>query len=301
MSTNAAEAPDAGAAPRTSQQQQALEQLFARIGEVSSLPTAAVRIINIVNDETSSANDLIEAVESDPSLAVRVLRTVNSTFYSVRNRVGNLKTAVALLGMKEVRNLALTVHVSRLFVAPGDYRTYRREGLWRHLVAVAATSRLIAEVSDAAPRDEAYVAGLLHDIGLILLDQHLRRQFKNVLDAIEHCPSTLVAERSILSFDHCELGQFVARRWNLSEAVSAAAGFHHEPERYTGPHRNMVNVVCVANYLCTRSDISSLGVNNVAPPSNEVYRELGIQAEAMAKIADRLHETLEGATTAASI
>jgi hypothetical protein len=63
----------------------------------------------------------------------------------------------------------------------------------------------------------------------------------------------------------------------------------------------MINVVCVANYLCTRSDISSLGVNNVAPPSNEVYRELGIQADGMAKIADRLQETLENATTAASL
>ncbi len=301
MSTNVTLAPAAGAIARTELQQQALEKLFCRIGEVSSLPAAAIRIVQIANDENCGANDLIDAVESDPSLAVRILRTVNSTFYSVRNRVGNLKTAVTLLGLKEVRNLALTVHVSRMFVSPGDYRTYRREGLWRHLVAVAATSRLVAEVCDAAPRDDAYVAGLLHDIGLILLDQHLRRQFKEVLDCIEQTPSTIAAERAILSFHHGELGQFVTRRWNLSEAVSAAAGYHHEPERYQGPHRNMVNLVAVANYLCTRSDISSLGVNNVAPPSDQVYRELGIQTNHMATILERLNETLETAMQAAAI
>ncbi|HVX61120.1 MAG TPA: HDOD domain-containing protein [Pirellulales bacterium] len=301
MSINAAVSPVTGAVKRTAQQTQALEQLFCRIGEVSSLPGSAVRIIQIANDEKCGASDLIETVESDPSLAVRVLRTVNSTFYSVRNRVGNLKTAVTLLGLKEVRNLALTVHVSRMFVAPGDYRTYRRESLWRHLVSVAAVSRLVAEVCDAAPRDDAYVAGLLHDIGLILLDQHMRRHFKEVLDTLEQYPSTITAERAVLSFHHGELGQFVTRKWSLSDAISAAAGYHHEPERYTGPHRNMVNLTAVANYLCTRNDISSLGVKNVEPPPDRCYRELGIHADHMATILERLGETLEGAAQAAAM
>lgn len=301
MNASAVDGSSAQETSRTEEQQQALDRLFARIGEVSSLPAAAVRIIHIANDESSGASDLITAVESDPSLAVRVLRTVNSTFYSLRNRVGDLKTAVSLLGMKEVRNLALTVHVSRMFAASGDYRTYRREGLWQHMVAVASTSRLIAEVSRAVARDEAYVAGLLHDVGLILLDQHLRRQFKNILDGLERFPSTIAAERSVLPFDHCELGQSIARHWNLSESVSAAAGFHHEPERYEGPHGKMVALVCLANYLCTRNDYSSLGVNNVTPPGDDVYRELDIHAEDMTRIAARLNETLAAASTAASI
>lgn len=300
MSTDGALAPVAGAASRSERQQQALEQLFCRIGEVSSLPASALRIVQIANDETCGAAELIDAVESDPSLAVRVLRSVNSSFYSVRNRVGNLKTAVTLLGLKEIRNLALAVHVSRMFVSPGDYRTYRREGLWRHMVAAAAASRLVAEVCGAASPDEAYVAGLLHDLGLILLDQHMRRQFKEVLDCLEQSPSTIAAERAVLSFHHGELGQFVTRRWKLSEAVSAAAGYHHETELYAGPHRNMVNLVAVANYLCTRSDISSLGLNNLAPPPDQAYHELGIQTGHMSAIFERLNETLETALHAAA-
>jgi HD-like signal output (HDOD) protein len=301
MSASAVDGTIAPETSRTAEQQQALDRLFTRIGEVSSLPISAARIINIANDESSGPSDLISAVESDPSLAVRVLRTVNSTFYSIRNRIADLKTAVSLLGMKEVRNLALTVHVSRMFAARGDYRTYRREALWQHLVAVAATSRLIAEVSEAAPRDDAYVAGLLHDIGLILLDQHLRRQFKSVLDGLEHYPSTIAAERSVLPFDHCELGCAVLRRWNLSESIAAAAGFHHDPQRHAGPHLKMVCLVALANYLCTRSDFSSLGVNNVAPPGDDVYRELNIHAESMTRIASRLGDTLAAASTASAI
>lgn len=286
---------------RSPEQRLALDKLFTRIGEVSSLPTAAVRIVNIANDETAGIGELLEVVESDPSLAVRVLRTVNSSYHSVRQRVGNLKTAIALLGLKQVRNLALTVHVSRMFVAPGDYRTYRREALWRHLVAVASTSRMIAEVTDTAPRDEAYVAGLLHDIGLILLDQHLRRQFKQVLDTLDEASSTIDAERAVLTFDHAELGQFVTERWNLPRAVSLAAGFHHEPHRHSGPHQNMINLVSVANYLCTRQEITSLGVNKLAAPDDSVYRELGIHTTEMSAIADRLADTLADAAQAAAI
>ena len=286
---------------RSPEQRLALDQLFTRIGEVSSLPTAAVRIVNIANDETAGIGELLEVVEGDPSLAVRVLRTVNSSYHSVRQRVGNLKTAIALLGLKQVRNLALTVHVSRMFVAPGDYRTYRREALWKHLVAVASTSRLIAEVTDTAPREEAYVAGLLHDIGLILLDQHLRRQFKQVLDAVVDAPSTIDAERAVLTFDHAELGQFVTQRWNLPQAVSLAAGYHHEPQRYRGSHQNMINLVSVANYLCTRQEITSLGVNKLAAPPDSVYLELGIQAPELSAIAERLRDTLADAAQAAAI
>lgn len=286
---------------RSPEQRSALDKLFTRIGEVSSLPTAAIRIVNIANDETAGIGELLQVVESDPSLAVRVLRTVNSSFHSVRQRIGNLKTAIALLGLKQVRNLALTVHVSRMFVAPGDYRTYRREALWRHLVAVASTARMIAEVTDAVPRDEAYVAGLLHDIGLILLDQHLRKQFKQVLDALDVAASTVDVERAVLTFDHAELGQFVTERWNLPQSVCLAAGFHHEPERYQGPHQNMVNLVAVANYLCTRQDITSLGVNKLAAPPDSVYLQLGIQSHEMSAIAERLAETLADAAQAATI
>lgn len=300
MSANST-APCAPQGARTPEQAAALQKLFTRIGEVSSLPAAALRILNIAGDETAGAAELLEAVEADPSLAVRVLRTVNSGFHSVRHRVASLKTAITLLGVKQIRNLALTVHVSRMFAAPGDYRTYRREGLWRHLVAVAATSRLLAETTDAAPREEAYVAGLLHDIGLILLDQHLRKQFKQVLDTVDQFATTSDAERAVLTFDHAELGQFVTGRWNLPRTISAAAGFHHRPADYEGPHRTMVNLVTVANYLCARHDITSLGVDKLAPPPESVYLELGIHSAEMSLVLTRLEETLAQSAVAATI
>ena len=111
-----------------------LQRLFRRIGEVSSLPTVAIRIIDVANDPGSGADDLLDAVEIDASMATRIVRTVNSSFYALQNKVGDLKLAIALLGFNEVRNLSLTAYVAP--VVPQKRR------LW-HLLA-----RRLVEPSD---------------------------------------------------------------------------------------------------------------------------------------------------------
>lgn len=281
----------------------ALETLFSKIGEVSSLPSAALRVIQIANDETSGASDLLRAVEGDPAFAVKMLRTVNSSLYSVRHRVNDLRTAIALLGVKQVRNLALTMQVARVFRSQGDYRTFSRERLWKHQVAVATTARMVAEVSKAAHPDEAYLAGLLHDMGFVFLDQHLRKDFRQVLDRldVEHPSPTCAVERELLTFDHAELGEFVMRRWNLPPSAPDAAGYHHAPDTYTGPHSAVVHLVAVANYFCTRRGISSLGVENIAPPNDASYRALGLDSEQVGRVIDRLDDTLSIASATAAL
>jgi len=123
-------------------------------------------------------------IESDPTLALRILRTVNSSYLGLTNRVADRKSAISLLGFREVRNLALTVYVGRLFKESGVYRGFTRDGLWNHMVTVATTARMIAKVCHKAGPDEAYLAGLLHDVGYILIDQFLRRHFISVLDRL---------------------------------------------------------------------------------------------------------------------
>lgn len=282
-------------------QREALEKLFHRIGEVSSLPISATRILNVANDDSAGASDLLAAVEGDPAVAVRILRTVNASFYSVRNRIGDLKQAITLLGFREVRNMALTVYVAEMFHSNGDYRNYSREALWDHMVAVAAMSRMIADVCGTVPPDEAYCAGLLHDVGLILIDQYLRRHFTRVLDSLTATTPTMEIEDRILTFNHSQLGEFVTRQWNFSEPIVAAAGYHHHPQHYNGPQRDMVMIVALANYLCSRQEITSLGEHNVTPPADDAYHQLGIESGQMSSILQRLDQTLSTAALAAAV
>ncbi len=281
--------------------QQALSCLFDRIGQLSTLPSVAGRVLEVADDEDANIGDLLRVIESDPPLALRVLRTVNSSYYGLPNRVADLNSAISLLGFREVRNLALTVYVARLFKEPGEYHTFTREGLWRHMVAVGTTARLISRVCNRAVPDEAYLAGLLHDVGLILIDQFMRRQFMTILDGLDENVDTCDREKEILTFNHADLGAFVARQSGFPERVAVAIEYHHRPSDYSGEHADLVNVVAVANYLASRKGICSMGIHNVAAPANEVYEGLGLQASELAEIWEELLSALSTAEVLAAI
>jgi putative nucleotidyltransferase with HDIG domain len=284
----------------TDERRATLERLFSRIGDVTTLPAAAQKVLRLTDDDNANPDDLREAIQSDPILVARILRRLNSSYYALSQKVSDLKTAINLLGLREIRNLALTVFLSRFFEGAAIYGTYKRENLWSHSVGVAVAARLVARVCGRGAGEEAYIAGLLHDIGLILLDQTLRRHFHKVVDSIDPSTPTHIVETRILSFDHALLGGFVARKWNFPDPVAEAITFHHQPWCYSGQHKDLVHVVAVANYLCSRTGLTSLGVHNVAPPPDEVYAGLGLDQVTLAIIWDELETALEKATALAS-
>lgn len=288
-----------GPMPMTEERRVALERLFARIGDMATLPTAAQHLLQVTEEEAADHERLRDAIQGDPVLVARILRRINSSYYALSNKISSIKTAITLLGAREIRNLALTVYASRIYEPSWTYGRYRRENLWAHSVGVAVASRLVSRVCGRGAGDEAYTAGLLHDIGLIMLDQTLQRHFQKVLDSVDEATPTHVAEAKIFSFDHATLGGFVARRWNFPDAVADGIAFHHEPWNYSGPHKDIVNVVAVANYLCSRAGVTSLGVHNVLAPPDEVYASLGLDQVTLAIIWDELDSALERATSLA--
>lgn len=286
--------------PTTNERTAALERLFSRIGEVASMPAAAQKVLRLTADEKADHERLRDAIQGDPVLVARILRRLNSSYYALSHKISSIKTAITLLGTREIRNLALTVFASKLYEPNSSYGRYRREELWKHSVGVAVASRLVARVCGKGVGDEAYVAGLLHDLGLILLDQTLQRHFHKVIDLIDEATPTHVVETRILSFDHAVLGGFVARRWNFPDQVADAITYHHQPWNYAGPHKDLVQVVAAANYLCSRAGVTSLGVHNVTPPPDEIYANLGLDQVTLAIIWDELAASLEKAAGLAS-
>lgn len=272
-----------------------VERLFKRISEVSSLPAVAVRIIEVANDSTTGAEDLHDAVQFDAALAMRIMRTVNSSYYAMQNKVADLKLAITLLGFKEIRNLALTAYIAQLFTKGTGHGKYSREGLWNHLVGVGTVARLIAQTSGKVPPREAYLAGLLHDLGLILIDQYLHQPFCNVIDTLTEERPICEIEREILGFDHAELGQFVATQWHLPEHLTTTIRYHHAPLEYEGPHREMVCTVALANFFCTVKGLTSLGISHKPVPPGEVLTILGLDKPRVASIWGQLDETLKAA------
>jgi len=269
-----------------------LVSLFADITEISSLPDVAARIIEAASDPSTSADDLMELILLDPALVTRIVRTANSSRYSPKKPIADLKPAVTLLGFKEIRNLALTAFLAEMFQTSAGHGTYTRAGLWNHLVGTGAVARAVAESCRKVPPSEAYLAGLLHDVGLILADQYLHKAFCRVVDAMDEDVRVCDMERRVLGFDHTTLGEFVALKWNLPEMLVAAIRHHHAPDRYRGRHAHLVSVVALADVLCNFKGVTAVGVRHKEVPSPEMFAGLGLGKAELTALWGRLDEVL---------
>ena len=278
-----------------------LQRLFARITDLSAFSVHAQEIVRLANQSSGTLDDLQKLIQADPSLVAMILRRVNSSYYRLDQQISDLSTAARLLGVREFRNLAITVHLSRMFELSTDVGAFRVAGLWSHSVAVAAASHLVSRVCGCGTPAEAYIAGLLHDIGLLLVNRHMRRRFTQVVERVRKLASTPVVEQAVYSFDHAQLGGYAARQWDFLPAVVDAIQYHHDVELYAGPHRDLVFVVSAADYLCSRAGWTSMGVHNIPLPPDSVYRTLGLDHVALAIIWEELIPTLDKAASLATI
>lgn len=270
-----------------------LDQVVRRIRDISTLPHVALRVMKVANDPNSGASDMKEAMESDPALTARVLRYVNSSAIGVRQRITNLQYAIAYLGVKQVRNLAMTAAVSDLFKEDGGCGAYERKGLWQHLISVAICSRLLALRLSMTDFEDVALAGLLHDIGIILEDQYVHRQFREMMAAASEDRPLVELERDHLGFDHTRLGERIARNWGFPEAVRAAIQHHHRAEAHTGDCLQTVRCVEVANLICTLKGHSAIGLKCVPFSRSALARSATAQSARSASLLQSDRPSLE--------
>jgi len=281
-------APSSAATKKTSF---SLEEAVQRVDEISTLPHIALQVMEVANDPASGAADLKEVMESDAALSARVLRCVNSSAFALRTKITNLQQAIAYLGLKQIRNLAMTASVSELFAKEETIGPYRRSELWRHLVSVGICARMIAMRRNLMNFEDMFLAGLLHDVGIILEDQHFHDSFRNVIQHLQEGTTLAATERKVLGFDHTTLGEAVADRWGFPEAVKATIRYHHMSVNYRGTHVNVIRCVEVANLICTLKGIPSVGMKLVKFSAPAVVG-LSLTKEDIAVLASDLDQEL---------
>lgn len=206
--------------------------LISRVGEVMTLPMIVESLIELTGNPSTTAPQIAEIITKDPVLAAKVLRTANSSFFGFRSRTASVSGAVVRLGMKQVRSVALAMGVSKLFSGQAGREGYSRANLWVHSVAVGTMNELMTavcplqEVRQAA--GEALLAGLVHDIGVIVEDQYMSKRFPEAPAAAFSLKEHLhQVERQMFGWDHAELGGMLLERWKFPERVAAAVRLHH--------------------------------------------------------------------------
>ncbi len=203
--------------------------LFQRIldehEELSSLPQTLVEVLRVAKDENSSAHDMADVLRRDPSLTTKILRVVNSPFYGAGREIISVRQAVVTLGIRAVTAVALSTSIYDL---TGKWQTSMdRLRFWRHSLEVAVGARMIAEAAGHASAEEAFVSGLLHDIGLLILEKSFPEEFNRIWEQAESGEKVVELEENVWGTNHAQVAQFLLKQWNLPVVICEAVGRHH--------------------------------------------------------------------------
>jgi putative nucleotidyltransferase with HDIG domain len=204
------------------------------LDRVSVERPAAIQVMTAIDDPNAAAPKVAAAVETDPAFAAQVMRLANSAFYGHARRVTTISDASLLLGFSTIKSLAISTHTSRLLAGSLPGYGLQRGELWHHSVAVAFTGRRLALEARVEPVEEAFVAGLLHDIGKLILSSRMEDAFDEVVALAEERRVPLhEVEVELLGFDHAELGAHIAAAWSFPPELEEAIRFHHSPSGAT--------------------------------------------------------------------
>ncbi|MBI2566269.1 MAG: HDOD domain-containing protein [Candidatus Schekmanbacteria bacterium] len=231
-----------------------VEQIASRAGDLPPLPQVASKVVQLVADPDSSAGDLVRVISRDQALTVKVLKIANSALFGVSQAVTTLSRAITLLGFNTLRSLVIAASTQALFRSKPT-SSFQDRILWEHSLAVALAGRLVARRSRYRGIEEAFVSGLVHDIGKAVMDRNIAEQYQRVVELVynDGIPF-LEAEQAVLGFDHTTVGALVVRKWKLGETYEEAVQCHHDPRAATVDPK-LSAVVSLANALCVRVGI----------------------------------------------
>ena len=268
------------------------------IGKVPSLPTSAGKILEIANDPRASPADLNKVINLDPILMGKALKLINSAYYSLPNKITSLAKAIIMLGINTVKNLVLSTAVLGNVGGEGSKQGLDLNGFWRHSIGVGVTAKMIAQRRsvDRKSVEEYFIAGLLHDIGKIPLNNRLPDEYLGALTSADTARTSLwETEQSAIGISHVDVGMMIADNWSLGANVRDAVQFHHQPTEYTGTSKDIVWTVAAANYLVVSAEIGFSGDRYPARLAQQVFEYLRIDLDFLEEIEEEVGKRIEQA------
>lgn len=233
-----------------------------------TFPQVAAKLLEVSKNDTASLEAVAKIVGTDPGISIRVLELVNSAFYGLKRKVTTLSDAVVILGLDEIKKLALSMAIFEKIFKTGQTKAFNRLLFWRHSLAVAVLSMKIAQRIEYPNPEEAYTAGLLHDVGKIFLDLQGHRDYGEFIKKSSESTDLLIEkERSEIGLGHDDIGAFFCTRWQLPENLVLAVKYHHQPFDHhglAGDEKQLIAIVCMADFLCWTQGMGSFDF--IRPP-----------------------------------
>ncbi|MDU5079735.1 HDOD domain-containing protein [Tissierella carlieri] len=240
-----------------------LEYIVNKVEDMKVLPEIINKIIVLTDDPDSTVHDMEEVILQDQVLTTKILRLANSAYYGYARKISTISQATVLLGFQAIKGIALASTVRTYLMDELRGYSLEKNELWSQSQTCAIVSRFIAKSIKYYNPEEAYIAGLLRDIGKTILNQHMEKEYMEVLLKMEEGNiSFLDAEREVLGFGHAEIGEKIAEKWNLPKDLVEAIGYHHTPE-LANINPILVSIVHIADAITMMMGVG-LGLDGLA-------------------------------------
>lgn len=284
---------------RAGDHQQVIDAAVREISHIATLPEITVKIIELVENPTSTAQDLHNVISNDPALCSRILKVVNSSFYGLPGQIGSINRAIVLLGLNAVKNIAISASLAKLFRGGELCPKFSARDLWQHSISTATAAKLLADELSIGIPDEAFLAGLIHDIGVMVEMQVDREKLVEVIGELEidaeGAPQKdmLEVETKVFGANHCEFGKALCEKWKFPSMFASVTGFHHDPLELSEGSRTMACLIYVADRIAGsiengyRLDLADLSFDG------DVLDEVGVNEKKIERVMEQLEQAID--------
>jgi len=267
-----------------------LRETIQSIKDLPTLPTVLIKIISETSNPDASALDLAKHIAVDQSLSASLLRLVNSAYFGFYRRISSVLDAVVLLGFVQVRDTLLAASAFKSLHSPDSL--IDRVQLWRHSIASAMIADRISRIKRLKPQGTYYTAGLLHDIGKIVLDIASPRAYGEIVKTARVNGKMVCAvEQETLGFTHAQVGAALGEHWNLPADVVLSFGYHHNPENAPEEVSMLAHGITLADYIAYRAGMGETSNGKVPDQPEFSLSFLGLTTEDCDRIAESVAET----------
>lgn len=230
------------------------QKILSKVSELNSVPASALQAMRKLQDPNSNIGEIVQLINYDPGMTSNILRLANSSYYGCTKAISSLRDAIVRLGAKNIFPLITAAIASAAIKTKIRGYDMTSDQLWDHSVAVAVASENLAEILRVPGDKIAFTAGLLHDIGKVLMGKHMidkkiRKVFQAALDKSD---SLIKTEYELYGIDHAEAGGFLLGKWNIPDALVQAVRYHHIPTEAENPNAAVVHI---ADVICVQNNI----------------------------------------------
>lgn len=257
-----------------------LESVVAKVNDMKPLPVAVGKIIELTEDPKATIQDLEDAILRDQALTTKILRVANSAYYTYNRKISTISQAAVLIGFKAIKGIAFASVLSKVMNKELKGYEMEKDALWVQSQVCAIGARELAKRIKYKDQEEAYIAGLLHDVGKTIMSEYLETEYSAIMEKVQTKGISFdEAEMEVLGFSHTDIGSKVAEKWNLPRHLVDGIKYHHKPE-LANDNITLVNIVHIAdamtmmmgvgmgadgmNYSISEKAVEMLGIDEIA-------------------------------------